>query len=612
MKSDLGAEYTDKQMLDLERKLSRLYTQAEKDIEEKLAKFTEANAKKEKIFEQQVKDGKKTQEEFDNWKAGVVFRGQRWDAKMAQVSAVLADTNKVATNILRSKELGVFAMNGNYAAYTFEHGAGVSFGFDLYDEKTVARLLRDDPNILPFKKLDKAKDVKWNFKNIKSQVTQGLIQGESIPQIAKRLAEAVPDRNEKQMVLHARTAMTAAQNAGRMERYEEAEDLGIKFKKVWLATLDSRTRDTHIELDGQAVKPEEPFKVAGYEIDYPGDPHADPEMVYNCRCTMTTELDDYPSTFNRRETATGEVIEDMTYNEWVNWKEKGSDEPAHVVVQGQDITDTWKRRQNEFDFEIQDAINAQGFDGLPKIVPQEEFDEAVRAANDGKGFIAQRTYTAEDQETLDAYREQLYDGEWYVDCSTGGAQYGQGMYCAADYSGNLSDGIKAEMEHYASLGQYRHNGNDFECYVETLTLDPSAKIISYDDVSKMYNQYREAHSYNSYKYKALNSYLDSIGIENARDRLEYQTMWNLYNRADLTAKNIEKLEQLQDKFGNPNLHDMNGKITDIIQDLSKDDIKNIGSYAALKGYDAINAIGHGESGSYTVILNRTKLIIKEP
>lgn len=36
---------------------------------------------------------------------------------------------------------------------------------------------------------------------------------------------------------------------------------------------------------------------------------------------------------------------------------------------------------------------------------------------------------------------------------------------------------------------------------------------------------------------------------------------------------------------------------------------DIGAYAALKGYDAINAESHGESGSYTVILNRTKTII---
>ena len=36
-----------------------------------------------------------------------------------------------------------------------------------------------------------------------------------------------------------------------------------------------------------------------------------------------------------------------------------------------------------------------------------------------------------------------------------------------------------------------------------------------------------------------------------------------------------------------------------------------GVLAAMLGYDAINAVGHGESKSYTVVLNRTKLIISE-
>ena len=36
----------------------------------------------------------------------------------------------------------------------------------------------------------------------------------------------------------ARTATTAAQNAGRMDSYHAAEGMGIKLKKEWLATLD--------------------------------------------------------------------------------------------------------------------------------------------------------------------------------------------------------------------------------------------------------------------------------------------------------------------------------------------------------------------------------------
>ena len=41
-------------------------------------------------------------------------------------------------------------------------------------------------------------------------------------------------------------------------------------------------------------------------------------------------------------------------------------------------------------------------------------------------------------------------------------------------------------------------------------------------------------------------------------------------------------------------------------------IMNNGSLAAMYGYDAINVGGGGRSGNYTVILNRTKMIIKEP
>ena len=36
--------------------------------------------------------------------------------------------------------------------------------------------------------------------------------------------------------------------------------------------------------------------------------------------------------------------------------------------------------------------------------------------------------------------------------------------------------------------------------------------------------------------------------------------------------------------------------------------KNPGVLAAEMGYDAINAEGHGQTGSYSVVLNRTKVI----
>ena len=57
----------------------------------------------------------------------------------------------------------------------------------------------------------------------------------------------------------------------------------------WLATLDSRTRDSHADLNGQEVDADQtlgsPWTVM--EIDYPGDPTAPPESASSCRCTLT-------------------------------------------------------------------------------------------------------------------------------------------------------------------------------------------------------------------------------------------------------------------------------------------------------------------------------------
>ena len=124
----------------------------------------------------------------------------------------------------------------------------------------------------------------------------------------------------------ARTATTAAQNAGRMDSYHAVEGMGIKLKKEWLATLDGRTRHAHAMLDGQTAETDKPFRVDGYEIMYPGDTSAPGYLVYNCRCTLIAALDDVPKAPNplrrARDPETGKsiLVSDMTYAQWESWK----------------------------------------------------------------------------------------------------------------------------------------------------------------------------------------------------------------------------------------------------------------------------------------------------
>ena len=626
---DLGAKYTDDQIIQMEKQLKSVYNQAYKDILQKQKDFNKKYEEKEAKYKEKVAKGQMSQEEFDSWKKGQVFQGEQWQNKKKDILNTIYNSNKIATDIVNGKTQNVFTFNANYMSYELEHGAGVNFGFSLYDSATVVNLIKNDPQLLPKWKIDQPKDYTWNQKKLNRQISLGIIEGESLDKIATRLGDALATQNFNKMRTFARTAMTGAQNSGRQISLNNAKGLGIKLKKEWMATLDNHTRINHILLDGQKVDTDDDFEVDGLKIRYPGDPQAVPAMTYNCRCTMVGDIEDYPATYDRYDNIDGKPIKNMTYTEWEAAKSKGEDispvpltytkweaakkkskSSANAIINGKDISATWKRRPDQFDFEIEDVIDTQGFDGKPRVVSAEEFDEAVKKSN----FVAQRTYSAPDQETLDAYRDQLYNGKWYVDCSTGGAQYGQGMYCAADYTGTLTDGIKAEMEHYRNLGESRY-GDAHHSYTETLTLDPGAKVITYNELMDI----RTGNLSPDYKTNVINDIIKKSNYTDdeatfIRFNLNTGVTWNEVSAAAgrLTNERIQELSEEFSKIGEEATkryneeHDRRIERAKMLQHKFSDP----GSLAAALGYDAINAEGHGQSGSYTVILNRTKCIFK--
>ena len=284
---------------------------------------------------------------------------------------------------------------------------------------------------------------------------------------------------------------------------------------------------------------------------------------------------------------------------------------SHPVAEGKNIAASYTGNGD-----IKSVIRAQGFDGLPKCVGRKEFDKAVEAST----FIAQRTYAATSQEVLDAYHEQLCNGEWYVECSEGGAQYGQGMYCAADYTGKLSEGIRSEMTHYAKLGSYQ--GKPY-VKTETLTLDPSAKIVRFQDVDDAYSGQVTDERAGQFIRDYAEPKLKRIG-EKYGEQAEIAARWKFGGSESgiswitageaaqsigekMTAKIIEEADSMRNSAYSA-LNDYRKRVRQESEEIRKK-YADVGAYAAVLGYDAINADGHGASGSYTVILNRTKTII---
>ncbi len=314
--ADAAVAYTEVEIAELEKKLIAVYSEAEADIQKKMDDFTAKYQKQDLIYQKQLKEGLITQADYDDWKKGRVFVGKQWAAKKDEIAAVLHNSNKISTSMINMSAFDVFGENSNYMAYTMEHTAGVNFGFQVYNTDAVAQLIKDDPELLPKWKVDQKKDYDWNRKNLNNAITQGIIQGESLSKISKRVSSSLAGKNENLMNTFAKTGMTQAQNSGRLERMEKGKALGIDVKKKWVATLDGRTRYAHRELDGQIVDTDEDFKTEGYTIAYPGDPQAHPSLVYNCRCAITSSFDKYPSKYQRYDNIDGVPIDGMTYREW--------------------------------------------------------------------------------------------------------------------------------------------------------------------------------------------------------------------------------------------------------------------------------------------------------
>ena len=285
--ADTAHYQTDLKLGEMEKRLYAIYSRAGKELQqtadEYFSKFAKQDEAKRKLLEQ----GKITEEEYTKWRKGKVMYGKRFTEMKEQCAKQLLNVNKTAMAYINGELPEVYAINYN-ALESAVDGVG-GYSFTLVDADTVRNLAVTDTSLLPYKEIDPAKDIPWNMKKINSETLQGILQGESMDKIAKRLRN-VQEMNKTQAIRSARTIVTGAENKGRQDSYKRAEEDGIVMKREWIATNDSRTRHWHAELDGVEVDIDEPWVNDFGEIMFPGDPSADPANTYNCRCSMRAKV----------------------------------------------------------------------------------------------------------------------------------------------------------------------------------------------------------------------------------------------------------------------------------------------------------------------------------
>ena len=320
--SDLGHKLTDKELAKLERRIANLYRDAGEELQATIDAYFKQFKKRDeemKALIGTVQNGKEwTEADYKQWRLNQIGRGKRYQAMRDKVAHRVTDANAVAVSYTNDATPGIYSINRNYSAYTIEQVAG-NVGFDLWDEQTVKRQIVEQPGLMPYYPKDRALkrgiDLAYGRKQITASVTSSILQGKSIKHMADDLQKRITTMSRDSAIRTARTAVTGAQNAGRMDSYVAAEKMGIKLKREWVATLDGRTRHAHAMLDGQRAEIDKAFKIDGYEIMYPGDASAPGYLVYNCRCTMVADVDGVDTSDGLRRTRDG-LISDMTYAQW--------------------------------------------------------------------------------------------------------------------------------------------------------------------------------------------------------------------------------------------------------------------------------------------------------
>ncbi len=119
-------------------------------------------------------------------------------------------------------------------------------------------------------------------------VRMGVAEGQSIPEISKRITRASNKATRASAAVIARTEVHGAMNYASTKTLMDvgAPDLVSE----WVAVEDERTREDHRQADGQQVSIGEPFDVGGERLMYPGDPSGSAGNVINCRCVRIATL----------------------------------------------------------------------------------------------------------------------------------------------------------------------------------------------------------------------------------------------------------------------------------------------------------------------------------
>lgn len=447
---DQAHDFAERKIAEFQAEVRETYQQAQADAQEALSRFLKRFEKEDERQREKVKAGELSEADYKAWRKGKILRSRQLSSTLDQVSQAMTEANQVAVAALAGRLPEVYAENANFAAFQVCEASGLDLAFSLVDAPTVQHMLTAGEALFSVPALDVAKDVAWNRRLMASQLTQGVLLGESIPKMARRV-QRVTGSNIATATRTARTAVTGAECAGRVSSYERARDMGIKLKQEWVATLDGRTRHSHRKLDGVKAEVGGTFPNG---CRFPGDPTARYAEICNCRCTLVAAVDGFETDDAKRWSR---LPEGMTYEEW---KAGGSGKKA---ANGTAVREG--RNEARESGAVSGALrNSNDPDGKKRREHAARYYESVRRRDKSAEVAAVAKNAGSDLETVTAAYDHIFIDEH--DLAGGHERFAPDYYMAQSWQ-RLRSGIGIQQHdrtlilHEKTESEYMKSGMDY-------------------------------------------------------------------------------------------------------------------------------------------------------
>ena len=193
--------------------------------------------------------------------------------------------------ILKQMQTKQYLTISDYLDECYEDGFVGSL-FDLHGQDVPLLMPLDQTKMVRAVQLDSkiskglysrlGEDVALLKKKITAQVSRSISTGTSYADCAKQLA-GYTRIGYNNAIRIARTEGHRIQTTAAMDTMEGAKERGADVVKQWDSTLDGRTRESHVAMDGQIREVDEKFSNG---LMYPGDPAGGAGEVINCRCAL--------------------------------------------------------------------------------------------------------------------------------------------------------------------------------------------------------------------------------------------------------------------------------------------------------------------------------------